>query len=311
MSAQIEQTLPAIEATYKSREVEGILDLYFYRPLGFRLAQFFARFDVTPSQVTFLGACLGITAGHLYFYRELSVNIAGMGLQVVANALDNADGQLARLTNRKSRTGRAIDGLADHLVFASIYFHLTLRYLIAGASPDVVVLALAALLSHAWQASVADYFRNSYLLFLKGRSGAEADSVFALRSDYQELSWRGAFWDKFLLALYLNFTRQQEMLSPNLKRLREASGRQFRQGIPTWFQLRYRDAAQPMLRWWGLAMTNTRMVLLFLFLLVGQPIWYFWVELTAFNLLVGFLLFRQERMSRALLDFALPRPASS
>jgi phosphatidylglycerophosphate synthase len=311
MSAQIEQTLPAIEATYKAREVEGIFDLYFYRPIGFRLAQFFARLGVTPSQVTFLGACLGITAGHLYFYRDLSVNVVGMGLQVAANALDNADGQLARLTNRKSRTGRAIDGLADHLVFASIYFHLTLRHLLAGASSAVVVLALAALLSHAWQASVADYFRNTYLLFLRGRSGAETDSSFALGNDYQRLSWRGAFWDKLLIALDLNFTRQQEVLSPNLKRLREASARQFPQEIPTWFQLRYREAAQPMLRWWGFSMANTRMVFLFLFLIIGQPIYYFWLEVTAFNLLVGFLLFRQERMSRSLLDLARPRSASS
>ena len=38
MPQQIEPPVSALEATYKTREVEGVLDLYFYRPIGFRLA---------------------------------------------------------------------------------------------------------------------------------------------------------------------------------------------------------------------------------------------------------------------------------
>src|SRR5205814_9634025 len=94
------------EATYKAREVERILDLYFYRKIGFWLAQFFARLNVTPAGVSLLGAVCGVFAGHLYFYRNLGTNIVGMALHVFANALDNADGQLARLTGRGCREGR-------------------------------------------------------------------------------------------------------------------------------------------------------------------------------------------------------------
>ena len=44
MSAQVVHTAaPKIESTFKAREVEGAFDLYFYRPIGFRLAQFFAQ----------------------------------------------------------------------------------------------------------------------------------------------------------------------------------------------------------------------------------------------------------------------------
>ena len=116
-----------IEATYKAREVEGVLDLYFYRPIGFRLAAFFAQLKMTPASVSLLGGVCGVIAGHLYFYRDLGINIAGMVLHVCANALDNADGQLARLTQTESRKGRIIDSVADHLVFVSIYVHLALR----------------------------------------------------------------------------------------------------------------------------------------------------------------------------------------
>ena len=45
--------MPAtVEGTYKARDVEGFLDIYFYRPVGFVLARFFARLGVTPVGVT-------------------------------------------------------------------------------------------------------------------------------------------------------------------------------------------------------------------------------------------------------------------
>ena len=113
-----------------------------------------------------LAGIFGVVAGHLYFYRNLSVNVAGMVLHVCANALDNADGQLARLTHRESREGRIIDSIADHLVFVSIYLHLTLRYLFEGASPAICLFALAAGISHALQGAAADYYRNTYLYFV-------------------------------------------------------------------------------------------------------------------------------------------------
>ena len=84
--------------------------------------------------------------------------------------LDNADGQLARLTHRESREGRIIDSLADHLVFVSVYVHLTLRYLFEGSSPAICLLALAAGISHALQGAAADYYRNTYLYFVTSGS---------------------------------------------------------------------------------------------------------------------------------------------
>ena len=300
-----EQSAPIsspVEATYKAREAEGILDLYFYRKIGFRLAQFFARLGMTPVAVTLLGGLFGITAGHFYFYRDLRLNIAGMILHVCANALDNADGQLARLTGQGSRAGRIIDSLVDHVVFLSIYVHLTLRCLVEGASPAVCLLALAAGLSHGLQGAAADYYRNGFLYFVTGRSRAQLDSSVNLREDYKALDWRRQLWQKFLLASYLNFTRQQEMLAPKLNKLRIAADRLFPDEIPDWLKTDYRNRARPMFKWWGFLMTNTRMIILFLLLLVGQPIWYFWIELTVFNVLLVGLIVQQSNMFESLLE---------
>src|SRR2546429_9564640 len=121
MPVRVNEPSDSPVANYKAREVEGILDLYFYRKIGFWLAQFFARVNVTPAGVSLFGALWGVIAGHLYFYRNLSTNIIGMALHVFANALENADRQLARLTQRESRQGRAIVSVADHVIFLIIY----------------------------------------------------------------------------------------------------------------------------------------------------------------------------------------------
>ena len=311
MPQQIESPVSAVEATYKAREVEGVLDLYLYRPVGFRLAQFFARVEMKPAGVTLLAGLFGIIAGHLFYYRDLRTNVLGMVLLVCANALDNADGQLARLTHQESREGRIIDSVADHLVSVSIYVHLTLRYLVEGSSPAVCLLALAAGISHALQGAAADYYRTAYLYFATNRSPMELDSSSVLRSNFRELRWPHEPWHKFLLALYLNFTRQQEVLSPNLKNLRDTAAGLFRGEIPSWFRTRYRSLVSPMLRWWRLLMTNTRMLVLFALLFIKQPIWYFWFELIPLNLLFVYLIVRQENMSKLLLDLVTTRRDSA
>ncbi len=291
-----------VQGTYKAREVEGVLDLYFYRPIGFRLAEWFAQLKMTPATVSLLAGVSGVIAGHLYYYRDLRVNIVGMVLHVCSNALDNADGQLARLTQTESRKGRVIDSVADHLVFLSIYLNLVLRCLAEGFSPAIWFLALAAGISHALQGAAADYFRSTYLYFVANGARAGMDSVSGLRSEYRKWSWRQTAWDKFLLALYLNFTRQQEMLAPRLKQLRGTAGELFHGQIPGWLGQRYRDSTGQTFKWWGLLMTNSRMLVLFALLFVGQPVYYFWFELIPLNLLFIYLLMRQERMAKSLVD---------
>ena len=51
-------------------------------------------------------------------------------------------------------------------------------------------------------------------------------------------------------------------------------------------------------------MTNTRMLILFILLFIGQPVWYFWIEVTVFNVLLVYLIYRQESMAQSLLELA-------
>lgn len=288
---------PSLEASYKAREVESALDLYFYRKLGFQLARLFARLRMTPAQVTWCGAALGLAAGHFYYYRDLRWNVLGMALHVLSNAFDNADGQLARLTKQGSRSGRALDGLADNLVFASVYVHLCLRYTAGGGAPLVWLLALAAGASHSLQSAAADYFRNAYLYFAKGAARAELDSAGHLQEEFDRLTWQAHPWKKFLLRLYLNYTKQQEWLAPRLSELQRRAAQTNDPAIAP----AYREACRPLLKWGNLLATNPRMILLFALLFLGRPTWYFAIELTLLNLVLALLLWEENDICRQLL----------
>jgi phosphatidylglycerophosphate synthase len=300
-------TSATVEKTYKAPELEGWIDIYFYRKVGFQLARLFATSGMTPTAVSVIGCISGVIAGHFYYYRDLRLNIFGMLLHIAANAFDNADGQLARLTNQTSRMGRLIDGMADHLVWLSIYFHLALRCVTEGSPLAIAVLALAAGLSHGCQAAAADYYRSGYLYFVRGRARSGLDSSLDLRTEFQRLRWRDQPWQKILLAFYLNFTLQQELLAPALQRLHQVIEHAFSEEIPLWLRDGYRQLARPFLVWWRLLMTNTRMLLLFLLLLIGRPIWYFWVEVSLFNFLLVYLLWQQENALRSLVQLVTTR----
>ena len=94
------------------------------------------------------------------------------------------------------------------------------------------------------------------------------------------------------------------MLAPRLKKLRETVTELFHGQIPGWLQQRYQNLAGPMLKWWRLLMTNTRMLVLFALLLIGQPIYFFWFELIPLNVLFVYLIFREEIMAESMREVA-------
>jgi CDP-alcohol phosphatidyltransferase len=300
LSSTISQSPPTamsrIATTYKSRELEGVVDLLFYRNVGFWLAHFFERLKFTPTAVTLIGGVFGVIAGHFYFYRSVLLNLVGWALHVVANIFDNADGQLARLTNQQSRTGRILDPVVDHVVWLSIYVHLALRLRLQGFSGAIWILAIAAGISHGAQAAAADYWRHAYLFFAKRRG--EIDSASKIREEYCRKNWRTDAWQKVLFALHLNVTREQEFLLPGIKRLHENVGAD---RVSAAFQSRYATIVRPTFKWWGLLMTNSRMLILLVLFLVRQPVWFFWTEITVGNLLLIVLILQQQRISDSLL----------
>ena len=125
-----------IQKTLKSSETEDWLDLHVVRPLCYYLAAFLAKFDVHPNTVTIWSMIIGAGSAYLFaqgcFYYNgmhgLLVNIIAIALLCIADILDCTDGQLARLTGKKSPLGRILDGVAGFVWFVPIYLALVYRF---------------------------------------------------------------------------------------------------------------------------------------------------------------------------------------
>jgi len=153
--------------TLKSADTEETLDLLFYRPWGYVWALLFRWLHIPPNPVTVAGIFIGVAAGILFGYSDLYYNVIGMALLVIANSLDSADGQLARMTGQKTRIGHILDGMCGNIWFITIYIALCVRMQHEGFAGWIWALGALAGVSHILQAQMADYYRNIHLLFIK------------------------------------------------------------------------------------------------------------------------------------------------
>jgi phosphatidylglycerophosphate synthase len=97
---------------------------YVFRPAAHLLARALAPLRVPPPAVVLAGTCTGgaaalaLARGHL---------LAAALLLQLKTLLDNADGQLARLSGRITAFGRYLDSESDLLVDAALFAALGLR----------------------------------------------------------------------------------------------------------------------------------------------------------------------------------------
>ncbi len=293
-----------IASTYKAPEVEETLDRFFYRPLGYYTAKVCAGLGITPNAVTIASVVIGVAGSHLLYYRNVATNAWGLVLWVVADILDSADGQLARMTNNKSKIGRILDGVAGNFIFLSIYLHLIAR--MVGTYPGIgwplfFLFALVAGISHSMQSALADYYRNAYLKFVVDPTKSELEGSDAVRKEYGAIRFSEQPVKKILMRTYLNYTVQQESLSKNFQRLRKTVDERFGTQIPPWFATEYRTLNKPLIKYYAILTTNTRMFIMGVFVLLDRVPFYFATEIILLNLLMVVVTVHQEGLSRRLL----------
>ncbi len=292
----------------KSMDTEEHIDLAFYRPIGFMWAQIAARLGITPNVITIASIFLGIGAGVMFYYQDLWINIAGMLLLIWANSFDSADGQLARITHQYSRLGRILEGLSGDFWFAAIYIAIILRENLTiplfQEHPWLLwSIALLAGACHAKQASMADYYRQFHLYFLKGEGGSELDNAEDLNRQLKEsgVTWKNNFWKCRTMRTYLNYTVQQEASSPSMQRLRRELNRRFQDGkIPLKFREEFRRLSLPLMKYTNILTFNWRTIGLFITLFIGQPWLYFIYELTILNIILAYMMYRHEHLCKQL-----------
>ena len=287
-----------LAATFKSQDTEEWLDIHFTRPLGLLWANFFNHFDIHPNVITILSIFLGAAAGVMFYFDDLTYNIIGIFLLVWANLYDSADGQLARMTGKKTRWGRILDGFAGDIWFFTIYAAICLR-LMGQPIPFLtnytwgiwiwLLCGLAGFICHGKQCQLADYYRNIHLYFLKGESGSELDNFKKLREELRSLSWRKDGAWKVFLYFYGNYTRSQEKQTPRFQAFKAEIDRRFGRALPKQLRDDFRTGSLPLMKYANILTFNTRAIVLYISLLAGHPWIYPVFEITVMAIMCEYM----------------------
>ena len=299
----------------KSRDTEEWLDVVFTRPIGYRWALFFNRFGIHPNVVTVLSMILGAASGFFFVHdadttEGVIYNIIGILLLMWANFYDSCDGQLARMTGKKTRTGRILDGFAGDVWFFSIYVAIAVRifhHMIPLTSIEWgiwgwLMVIVSGFVFHARQCSLADYYRNIHLFFLKGRAGSELDNYPQQRAIADSTPWHGNWlWKPFLIS-YANYTHSQERQTPQFQTLLRSLKQRYGDDIPQSFREKFRALSLPMMKWANILTFNTRAIMLYVCCVLDVPWLYPVLEMSVFTLLYLYMRNTHESFCRHLCE---------
>ena len=317
--------------TLKSSETEDWLDLHFVRPFCYYWALLFARLDIHPNTVTilsmFIGAGSAIFFGCASFYYNgiegLMFNLIAILLLCLADIFDCTDGQLARMTGKKSRLGRILDGVAGFAWFIPIYHAMVYRFYLHHElefqwlgiedTPENALIAtgiayalglISGIMGLAGQQRLADYYIQVHLFFLKGEKGSELDNSQRQQEIFDQMDASTPAVERYFQKSYIDYTKKQEAATPQfqhlMKRLREKYGST--DNIPQEVRDEFRRHSLPVIKWNGLLTFNFRSAWLFLFCLLDVPVMNFVWEIVGMGLLYLYVNHRHETFCRQMAD---------
>lgn len=282
-----------LQQSFKSEDTEEWLDVHFTRPIGLVFALLWNRLGIHPNTITVLSIFLGIGSAVMFFSTDLLYNMTGVVLLMLANFCDSTDGQMARLSGKKTLIGRMLDGFAGDVWFFCIYWAIIFRLWnqhIPGTDVSwsiwgLLLCFVAGLLCHAPQSSLSDYYRQVHLLFLKGKNGAELDSSVAQRQIYDSLPKSGHWLEKIFYYNYANYCKSQEKRTPVLQRMMETLNARYGNidSVPEPLREKFLNGSRPLMPLTNILTFNTRAICLYICCLADLPWIYPLFEITVMN----------------------------
>ncbi len=100
------------------------------------LAKVFARAGLTPNQITFISLLFGIASALLYAYQHVYLAAAAL---LLSGLFDFIDGGVARINNKSSKFGAAIDWIVDKYVDCLVLIGIAFSGL---ADPRIAAIAV-------------------------------------------------------------------------------------------------------------------------------------------------------------------------
>jgi hypothetical protein len=285
-------------STMKSREVESDFELYVTRTPGYLWALFFRWLHVHPIAVTLMSIVIGSASAYFFLFDDICYNLIGMLLLIWANWYDCADGQLARMTGKKTLVGRVLDGFAGNVWAFFIYIALLLRMWPEWGITIFILESWAGFYCHSRQCALADYYRNIHLWVALGKGDSELDTSIEQQRRMESLRWNKKEWfEKFYLFFYVRYTRSQERQTPEFQLIKPLLDK-----LPMDNPIRqqFRKESLPLMPLCNILTFDTRVGVLFLSLLVGHPWIYIIFEITVLEILRFYTRHRHEALCHKL-----------
>ena len=285
-------------STMKSREVESDFELYVTRTPGYLWALFFRWLHVHPIAVTLMSIVIGSASAYFFLFDDICYNLIGMLLLIWANWYDCADGQLARMTGKKTLVGRVLDGFAGNVWFFFIYIALLLRMWPEWGITIFILESWAGFYCHSRQCALADYYRNIHLWVALGKEDSELDTSIEQQRRMESLRWNKKEWfEKFYLFFYVRYTRSQERQTPEFQLIKPLLDK-----LPVDNPIRqqFRKESLPLMPLCNILTFDTRVGVLFFSLLIGHPWIYIIFEITVLEILRFYTRHRHEALCHKL-----------
>ena len=288
-----------LKLSFKSEDTEEWLDVHFTRPIGLAFALLWNKFDIHPNVITILSIFLGLGAGWMFHYTDLWSNVCGVLLLMFANFCDSTDGQMARLTGKKTLIGRMLDGFSGDVWFFAIYLGIVVRLWpqnipftdIQWGVWGFLLCALAGFGFHSRQSSLADYYRQIHPFFLLGKEGSELDNYQQQRQIYENLP-KGDLLARTFYYNYANYCKSQEQRTPHFQRFFS----QWKQQPSETVRQQLLAGSRPLMKYTNLLTFNARAITIYVTCLLDCPWVYPLVELTVFQAMYVYMHRTHERL---------------
>lgn len=301
-----------LNASIKSKDTEEWLDMYFTRPIGLVMALAGKRLGIHPTAITAVSIIFGVWAAWMFSHTDIYHNLLGVVLLMLANFCDSADGQLARIANKKTLVGRVLDGFAGDIWFFCIYFALCVRMMFQPMpGTDVnwgvwiwVLAFIAGILCHSPQSSLADYYRQIHLFFLKGKAGSELDTYANQRAIFDSLPSKSPLIVKMFYYNYANYCKSQERRSPAFQRMRDTIKTKYGDValMPKELRDMFLDGSRPLMKYTNILTFNMRAICLYVTSLAGCPWVYMMIEIIVFTIIYVYMHKKHESLCKKITD---------
>lgn len=249
-------TIPPPDGS-RDHRIEDPTNAFLIHPLSRMLLRPAVKAKVSANAVSVAGLCVGAGAAAAFAdWRDWPMTVLGLLLAVAWLVLDGLDGAIARATGTASALGRFLDGACDHGVFVLIYVSLASGL----GTREAWALAVSAGAAHAIQSSVYEGERARFHRRVRGAPAAERPPA------------RNAL------------VRGYDSISFGLDRATRAFDARLAGPGGTTLAAEYAAAAVAPMRLQALLTANTRVWLICLACLAGDPRLFWWAEIAPLTL---------------------------